>query len=168
MIDRKTALKQVNRLAGLDYFPAVAEAQEVLVDVLVQTARTPGEAELAIADWLVNNRQAPKPIELRAAVMSQQLAPEYSADRLWGDDYTAPEPNAEKMRRREIWQPKPFPNQCTSCGGLGFLYTQIPAPPGHPQAGDLFDAVKRCHCAPRRVEPEPKARRATSHLTKPA
>jgi len=82
MIERKAAAKLVKRLSGLDFYPTVPEAQDVLVDALA-TAPTLAAATVVVDDWLAANREAPKPADLRAAG-KQQEPHEYSAEGLYG------------------------------------------------------------------------------------
>lgn len=43
----------------------------------------------------------------------------------------------EAMAAGEVWQPRPYPAQCSKCGGLGFIYCKVP---------DGSDAVRPCEC----------------------
>jgi hypothetical protein len=69
-------------------------------------------------------------------------------------------PNINKMRAGEVWQPRPYPNRCSICGGLGYVYCKVPAPKMHQQAGTQLDAVTRCPGCKRDAPVEETKRRA--------
>lgn len=74
MIDNTVAMKQCQRLAGLDRFPYGDEAKAELVKAL-RTADRDEDAKDFVTDWLLRNTQCPKPAEIRAALKAVSETP---------------------------------------------------------------------------------------------
>ncbi len=63
---KNTALQQVERLSGLDFYPRPGPGRYELLEALERTARDDADAKRIISDWIAGNSIAPKPSELRA------------------------------------------------------------------------------------------------------
>ncbi len=73
MIDSKTAARQLERLAGLDYFPKEAPAKKEL-RLAIECALTEQIANSVVSDWLAESNNCPKPSEIRRLINARQEA----------------------------------------------------------------------------------------------
>lgn len=69
MIDQKQAAGQVERLCGLDFFPKEKAARKELL-LAAQSADSEEILKMAVADWVAERGQCPKPSELRRVINS--------------------------------------------------------------------------------------------------
>lgn len=73
MIDQAQAIKQLERLSGLDFFPKEKPARKELV-LALQCAITDDIAAQVVSEWLAESNVCPKPAELRRLIYSRQEA----------------------------------------------------------------------------------------------
>lgn len=71
MIDPATAARQLERLAGLDFFPRDAPAKKEL-RLAIECALTEALAAAVVSDWLAESNICPKPAEIRRMINSKQ------------------------------------------------------------------------------------------------
>jgi len=141
MIERTIASNLAMRLSGLAGFPAGREAVAEIINALA-VAKNHSTAKSVVDDWINSSPYAPRPSEIRSALVSLEQ-PEYSTMDMYSDSTAE---NIDAMKAGQVWQPQPYPNRCSDCGGLGYLYAKIQAPKTHQQAGAMFDAVVPCRC----------------------
>lgn len=71
MIDQNQAIRQLERLSGLDYFPKDKPARRELM-LAMQCAITEDIAAQVVSDWLSESGECPKPADLRRNIYSRQ------------------------------------------------------------------------------------------------
>lgn len=83
MITEKEASKQLARMAGMNFFPRSASAEDAAalreLRNAMQTADTPEIAESVTNDWLATNTDRPTPADLRSLIFEKN-APKMVAD----------------------------------------------------------------------------------------
>ncbi len=73
VIDQNQAIRQLERLSGLDYFPKDKPARRELM-LALQCAITEDIAAQVVTDWLAESGECPKPANLRHNINSRQEA----------------------------------------------------------------------------------------------
>jgi hypothetical protein len=73
MIDKKPALEQVKRFAGLEFYPTEREALQELLHAM-QVASSEAIAKSFTADWLGYETACPKPAQIRIAIYDRNEA----------------------------------------------------------------------------------------------
>lgn len=71
MIDRKIAQTQIDRLAGLDWFPKDNPAAIKDLRQALEASATDVIAMAVVSDWVESNREAPKPADLRRLIWAE-------------------------------------------------------------------------------------------------
>jgi hypothetical protein len=94
VIDRAFAVAQVDRLCGLNWFPRDAPALRELVQV-IESASSERVAEHVLTEWLREERECPKPSDLRRLIHQEN----------------------EKLERRT--------SGCPKCDGTGMIIVEI-------------------------------------------
>lgn len=80
MIPATEATKQVQRLAGLDFFPRSDPAALKELRVAAEAAYTPEILTAVVDDWLASERECPKPADIRRMIWARQSPPEPRKD----------------------------------------------------------------------------------------
>lgn len=115
--NREYARKQIERLAGLDRFPRESKpALSELVDALMCAADDRAAKEF-VDEWLANNREAPKPVEIRRLIFAEQ-------------------------ERQESARKKTY---CRECSGSGFVMVKRTVQP-NPGMRYEADFAVACEC----------------------
>ena len=75
-VSKKFATKQVNRMAGLNYFPSEDSSVEELVDALVE-ADSETMAAAVVTEWIRRETDRPSPADLLRLIESHRNANRY-------------------------------------------------------------------------------------------
>jgi len=114
--NQKFCTEQIERMAGLNFFPTAGSAIIELRDALVKASETRDDAKAVVSAWLESNKERPTPSDI--ASLARSLRPPTES----------------------------LPPACSQCAELaGYIRTTVRIERGV-FAGELRDAVVTCSC----------------------